>query len=70
MKIFLFIMLFFLASALIIISNNELAFYKTENIQTFSTLYVYWLDNIYSNVQIITANAIGLDWFPKENQNP
>ena len=71
MKALIFVMLFFIASALIIISNNDLSFYKGENVKTFSQLYFNWLDNVYSNVHAITGNVIKMDWFPTtEKQNP
>ena len=68
MKILMFIVLFFALSALLIISNNDLAFYKSENIKTFSGLYFEWLNGVYVNFQTITGNVVELDWFP-ENQN-
>jgi len=65
MKILLLILLFLAASALLIISNNDLALYKQENLEKFTELYVGWLDNLYSNVQTITGQAVKLEWLPE-----
>ncbi len=67
MKIAILLVMFLVLSALLIISNNNLAFYKTENIDRFSSYYLGWMDQTYSNVEILTGNAIKLDWFPKQN---
>lgn len=57
--------MFFALSALLIISNNDLALYKEENRQEFNELYTGWLDDVYSNVLSITGNIVKLDWMPK-----
>ena len=64
MKILVIILMFFAISALIIISNNELAMYEQENIGKFSELYLEWIDNIYVNFQTITGEVVILDWLP------
>ncbi len=66
MKIFLFIIIFFILGALFIISNNNLALINKGNLNTFSVLYVKWLDDIYSNTYSLTGKIIQLDWLPKE----
>jgi hypothetical protein len=57
--------MFFILGALLIISNNNLALYKQENLEEFSDLYIEWIDQIFNNFQEITGNAIKLDWIPK-----
>jgi hypothetical protein len=58
-------MIFFVLGALIIISNNNLALIEKTNFKTFSTLYVKWLNDIYSNSYTLTGKVIKLDWLPK-----
>lgn len=59
-------MIFFILGALFIISNNNLALIKRENIQIFSNLYSKWLNDIYSNTYSLTGKVIQLEWLPKE----
>jgi hypothetical protein len=59
-------MIFFILSALLIISNNNLAFYDYNNIETFSVLYSNWLEDVYANTYSLTGKVIELDWLPKE----
>ena len=65
MKVIVLILFFLAVSALLIINNNDLALYKPENVEEFSTLYVQWLNEIYSNMQVLTGNAVKLDWLPE-----
>ena len=64
MKTMILILFFLAVSALLIISNNDLSLYKQENVEEFSALYVQWLNEIYSNMQTLTGNAVKLDWLP------
>jgi hypothetical protein len=66
MKILMFVLMFFVVSALLIISNNNLEMYKSENISKFNNLYFKWVDEIYSNIQSITGNVVKLDWLPQD----
>ena len=66
MRLLLFITLFFVLSALLIISNNNLALYKQENIERFSELYFDWINTLYMNSQAITGEIIKLDWLPPD----
>ena len=65
MKAVLIILVFFVLSALLIISNHDLALYERENVQEFFGLYIGWLDEIYFNFQTITGQAVKMDWFPE-----
>ena len=51
-------------SALIIVSNNNLALYKNENIPKFSHLYVEWLGKVYENIITSGGYVVRLDWLP------
>ena len=65
MKIVLFLLIFFVLGALLIISNNNLALIDGENFNTFSFLYSNWLNGVYSNGVSLTGKIIQLDWLPK-----
>ena len=65
MKTMVLILFFLAVSALLIINNNDLALYKQENVEEFSTLYIQWLNDIYSNMQSLTGNVVKLDWLPE-----
>lgn len=58
--------MFFIFSALLIISNNNLAFNEDKNIKQFSQLYWEWLNKFYFNSQIITGNIIKINWLPEQ----
>ena len=66
MKILLAIMMFLVISALFIISNNNLAMYKQENIVNFVDMYTKWFNHIFSNTQKVTGEIVKLDWLPQE----
>ena len=67
MRLLIFVIIFFILGALVIISNNNLALYNKENLEIFSQLYINWLDDVYSNVYNLTGKIIELDWLPKHN---
>lgn len=64
MRIAIFLVMLFMISALVIVSNNNLALYKNENLPKFSQLYVQWLGKIYENIIVTTGYIIRLDWLP------
>ena len=57
--------MFFTLSALLIISNNDLALYEKENYEIFLDSYVGWLNKLFTNSQTLTGEAIKLDWLPE-----
>ena len=69
MKVLVLILMFFILSALLIISNNDLAFYKKENVSKFSGLYLGWIDKLFSNSQLVTGYVVKLKWFPGQDLN-
>lgn len=64
MRFFIFLVILFMIGALLIVSNNNLALHKNENIPKFSHLYVEWLEKVYENVITSTGYAVRLDWLP------
>lgn len=65
MKFILIVLMFFTLSALLIISNNDLALYERENYEIFIYSYTEWLNNLFENSQKITGEVIRLDWLPE-----
>lgn len=57
-------MIILITSALLIVSNNNLALYKNENLPKFSHLYFDWLGKIYENILTSTEYFVRLDWLP------
>jgi hypothetical protein len=65
MRIFLIVILFFVLGALLIIANGDLALVESGNFETFSKLYLGWLDGIYDNLKTLTGNAAESSWLPE-----
>jgi len=65
MKILLGILMFFILCPLFIISNNNLALSKSENVEIFRDLFLRWVDQIYQNFQVLTGEAVKQEWFLK-----
>jgi len=65
MKILLFVIVFFILGALLIISNNNLALYDSSNMKIFFTSYSNWIENVYTNAFDLTEKVIEFEWLPK-----
>lgn len=65
MKLLIFLLMFFVIGALVIIGNNDLEMHRAENLEKFADLYSKWIDSLYSNFQGITGNAIKMEWMPR-----
>ncbi len=65
MKIIMAVLMFFVLGTLLIISNNNLALYNSENSKKFSDLWIDWIDKTFSNLKSVTGYAISLDWEPE-----
>ena len=61
-------MMFFVIGALFVISNNNLAMSKQENIVKFTELYLGWVDNFSVNLKQVTGNVVRLEWFPDNSE--
>jgi hypothetical protein len=64
MKFIILLFCFFIISALILISNNNLALIEDDNLKSFASLYVVWVDQVYENLQTITGHATKMNWVP------
>ena len=63
------IVMFFVISALFIISNNNLYMYKQENIVKFVDLYLDWINQVFSNSQKLTGEVVKLEWLPENSSS-
>ena len=59
------ILIFFILSALLIVSNNNLALYDKGNLEKFSELYFNWVNQLYLNGQLVTGQVIKMEWWPQ-----
>ena len=66
MKIILFIVIFLLMNAFLIISNNNLHINNTENIKQVFVLYGDWIKQVSGNLGQVTGDAVKLDWTPEK----
>ena len=64
MKIAMLIVLFFLVSAFFIISHNNLALGKSENIDEFFSIYTVWVSKIVDNSRSLVGNVVKMEWLP------
>jgi len=69
MRFFLIVFILIIFSALVIISNNNLALYKQENISEFDGLYRCWVDQVFTNTKTITGEVVRMNWFPENQGN-
>ena len=56
--------MFFIIGGLLLISNNNLALYKGENVSKFSAIYSEWLGQLFGNSQRLAGNVVKLKWLP------
>ena len=64
MKLIIIVLMLLVLGALLIISNNDLAFSDSENVGKFGDLFVEWADQLVFNLNSLTGNAVKLDWIP------
>ncbi len=63
MKFILCLMMFLIAGALFIISNNSLYVFQDKGANIFCEKYFYWLGNLFSNLKTITGQVVNMKWF-------
>jgi len=65
MKFLIIILMFFVLGSLLIISNNNLFIYNSEDVDKFSLFFLDWVNKVFENLKSVTGNVIELDWGPK-----
>ena len=65
MKIVIFILMIFVFSGLLIISNNNLNIFQEDSSEFFK-IYFNWFEQVVLNMQKITGAVIDLDWIPEK----
>ena len=64
MKITIFVVMFLFIGAFFIVSQEKLALKNKENLSTFYSSYIAWLDSIFNNAKTATGYIIKLEWLP------
>lgn len=67
MKTLMLILIFFLISALFIVSNGNLHLNNSEEFAMFSSAYYQWFNNLFNNLVSMTGQVVHLDWLPSNN---
>jgi hypothetical protein len=65
MKFFLFLILFFMIISLVIINNHDFRISEKEDFHAFLGTYAGWFKIFFSNVKVITGNAVNQSWLPE-----
>ena len=68
MRVFLFILKFFLLAAFFIISNNNLALSEQHNRIEFFNTYKFWIIELGNNLVSATGNIVKLEWLPNASK--
>ena len=64
MKIAIFLVVFFLAAAFTIISNNNLHIGNSEELNKFMGAYYGWFFQMFDNIKSVTGYVVNVDWMP------
>ncbi len=65
MKTLVFVLMFLIICGLVIVNNNTLYFSQKDDLKTFGTLYLGWVNQVFQNARTLTGNVIQMDWLPK-----
>jgi phage anti-repressor protein len=64
MRVIIFILMFLIISALVIINNQNLYVIDKNDLQKFSNEYSSWSEKIYKNLISITGQITNMEWIP------
>lgn len=64
MKLWIILIKFIFIGALFIVSNQNLYLNNTEDLKTFSELYLSWFGQLYTHIGRITGYVIDSEWLP------
>jgi hypothetical protein len=64
MKLAIFVLKFFFISALLIVSNENLALKDSEAREQFFSYYFAWAGNFFDNARQMTAYVVKSAWLP------
>jgi hypothetical protein len=67
MKTLMFVILFLLAGAFFIISNEQIQLNSMDNIDMFFLLYMKWLDSLFDNTKTVTGYVVKMGWLPNQS---
>lgn len=66
MKLFLFIMMFFLIGAFFIISENNLSIIEGHDQDVLIKMYSAWIGKILDNSRSLSGYVIRMNWLPEK----
>jgi hypothetical protein len=69
MRLLLLFFCFFIVGALFILSNGDLSLANKEETLVFGELYYTWLSELIENFNVISGQAVGLEWLPDINNS-
>jgi len=69
MRIFLFVIKFFLIGAFFIVGHYNLALSEEGNLKEFGTLYAGWLDSLANNVFSVSSYVVKVEWLPEVGES-
>lgn len=61
--------MFFIFTALFIISNNNIYILEEKGSEIFYKEYNAWLDKVYSNFRTLTGNVVQMEWLPTNSSS-
>ncbi len=64
MKIAIFLIIFMLSSAFLIISNDNLHLGRSEELNKFMGDYYNWLFKTFDNAKSLTGYVVNMNWLP------
>jgi len=64
MKIAIFLVIFLLAGAFMVISNNNLHIGDSEEFNKFMGIYYGWFFKLFDNVKSVTGYVVNVNWMP------
>ncbi len=67
MKIYLILLKIFILSALLIVSNNNLALKEADSRDDFINLYHVWVSDFFDKAVYVTGYVVKSDWLPDAN---
>lgn len=59
------VFIFFVISALFIVSEKNISFSKAEDREKFFNFYYSWILHLFNNSKNIVGYVVKLDWLPK-----
>jgi len=69
MKIAMLVFMILVIGGLYIISENNLALNTRDNVNTFGSMYGYWIKSNFQDAIKITGKAVEMEWLPDKQES-